>query len=723
MKRSISILLLLSALLSFAACGGDNTVTENKISVTGNTAKKVETVDVYEDSGDIYERELLMLPDAEVSLVDATISGEKIYLYGRADKDQLLYRMEVSNQTFERLEFPQGIMTYRISATLNGGVCVLGIDEQGAYVLMTLDCDGSWMKLMLPMLSEYENDVITQVIPVENGYIVFTSSRILAVDFQGNRLKDLGGYYRYGSCFPQDDGSSIIISQVMDGPGTQATVKTTVLDTDFNTLESHESDRQFTAFYGSAGDRDHILCRQAGTVFSFNYKDDTVKAVIDVSTSGMSPASLICLGENLYFSLTNGNSYLWRPYDANSVSTLTLATYMPDINLTDYVNLYNDNSTKYKISVVDYATYDQENAGQGLSRLRTDIIAGRTPDIYDLSNLPAQLYAERGIFEDLKPHLTADAAVSYEQLIPSAAKALEYKGGLYYIAPAFETITVCGSKNFVGGNDHWTSQDFFEAVKGMNPENIFGPEVTKAVFLSYLLEFLAAEYIDTKALQCYFDNETFVKFLEFASQLPDECDYGELDSSAFGRAYVGKQSLLMEQIGVSAISFMSFADSCFGGEAQYVGFPTDSSSGVALSPSLLLAMSVSSQHKEGVMDFIYFMLSDEVQRTIKVCPVVQSILDEQMDRWEEQVYKYPQVLHTTVDGVSVEVEGNIDPTEAKLRLKKIIDDIDSTTLYDEEILGIMIRESRAYFSGSISAQQAAKNIQSKAQLYVSEQYG
>lgn len=723
MKRSISILLLLSVLLSFVACGSDNTVTENKISATGNTAKKVETVDVYEDSGDIYERELLMLPDAEVSLVDATISGEKIYLYGTAGKDQLLYRMEVSDQNFERLEFPQGIMTYRISAALNGGVCILGIDEQGAYVLMTLDGDGSWMKLMLPMLSEYENDVITQVIPVENGYIVFTSSRILAVDFQGNRLKDLGGYYRYGSCFPQDDGSSIIISQVMDGPGTQATVKTTVLDTDFNTLESHESDRQFTSFYGNAEDRDHILCRQAGTVFSFNYKDNTVKAVIDVSTSGMSPASLIRLKDELYFSLTNGNSYLWRPYDANSVSTLTLATYMPDINLTDYINLYNENSTKYKISVVDYAAHDQENAGQGLSRLRTDIIAGRTPDIYDLSNLPAQLYAERGIFEDLKPHLTADAPVSYEQLIPSAAKALEYKGGLYYIAPAFETITVCGSKNFVGGNDHWTSQDFFEAVKGMNPENVFGPEVTKAVFLSYLLEFLAAEYIDTKALQCYFDNESFVKYLEFASQLPDECDYGELDSSAFGRAYVGKQSLLMEQIGVSAISFMSFADSCFGGEAQYVGFPTDSSSGVALNPSLLLAMSVSSQHKEGVMDFIYFMLSDEVQRTIKVCPVVQSILDEQMDRWEEQVYKYPQVLHTTVDGVSVEVDGNIDPTEAKLRLKKIIENIDSTTLYDEEILGIMIRESRAYFSGSISAQQAAKNIQSKAQLYVSEQYG
>ena len=723
MKRSASIILLLSILLSIAGCGSESLVNENKIPATGNIAKAAETLDVYEDSGDIYERELLMLPDAEVSLLDATISGGNIYLYGTADKEPLLYRMEISTQNFERLEFPQEITAYRISATLNGGICILGSDESGAYILMTLDRDGSWIELLLPMLNEYENDVITQIIPVENGYIVFTSSQILAVDFHGNLLKNLGGYYRYGSCFPLDDGNLIIISQVMDGPGTQAAVKTTVLDTNFNTLESYESNRQFTAFYGSAGDRDHILCRQAGTVLSFNYTDDTVKPVIDVSTSGMSPASLIPLGEELYFSLTNGNPYLWRPYDANAVSTLTLATYMPDINLVDYVNLYNENSTKYKINVVDYAAYDQGNMGQGLNRLRTDIIAGRTPDIYDLSNLPARLYAERGIFEDFKPYLTADSPVSYEQLVPSAVRALEYEGGLYYIAPAFETITVCGSKDFVGGNDCWTSQDFFEAVKGKNPENVFGPEVTKAVFLSYLLEFLADEYIDTKNLQCYFDNEIFIKYLEFAAQLPDECDFGELDSSTFGRAYVGEQALLIDQIGVSAISFMSFADSCFGGEAQYVGFPSESSTGVALNPSLLLAISVTSQHKEGAMDFIYFMLSDEVQRTIKACPLVQSILDEQMDRWEEQVYKYPQILYTTVDGMPVEIEGNIDPAKAKLRLKKIIENIDSTTLYDEEFLEIIIRESQAYFSGDISAQQAAKNIQSKGQLYVSEQYG
>ena len=350
MKRSASIILLLSILLSIAGCGSESLVNENKIPATGNLAKTAETLDVYEDSGDIYERELLMLPDAEVSLLDATISGGNIYLYGTADKEPLLYRMEISTQNFERLEFPQEITAYRISATLNGGICILGSDESGAYILMTLDRDGSWIELLLPMLNEYENDVITQIIPVENGYIVFTSSQILAVDFHGNLLKNLGGYYRYGSCFPLDDGNLIIISQVMDGPGTQAAVKTTVLDTNFNTLESYESNRQFTAFYGSAGDRDHILCRQAGTVFSFNYTDDTVKPVIDVSTSGMSPASLIPLGEELYFSLTNGNPYLWRPYDANAVSTLTLATYMPDINLVDYVNLYNENSTKYKIN-------------------------------------------------------------------------------------------------------------------------------------------------------------------------------------------------------------------------------------------------------------------------------------------------------------------------------------------------------------------------------------
>ncbi len=724
MKKIISILLLLIVLISSVACGSAKTAAEIKTPIAVNTAKKVETPDVYEAAGDIYERELLLLPDAEVSLSDAVISGETIYLYGTADKEPLLYRLEVSNQNFEKLEFPQEIMTYKISASINGGVCLLGINEDGTYVLLALDGDSAWTKLTLPMLDDYKDDIVTQIIPVENGYIVFTSSKILAVDFQGNKLKDLGNYYRYGACFPQDDGGMIITAQVMDGSETHAAqVKTSVLDSDFNVLENYESSWQFTAFYGYAEGQNHILCRQAGTVFSFDYKNNTVEAVIDASSSGISPSHLIQLEDDLYFSLSNGKPYLWHPYDKNSLSTLTLATYMPDINLTDYVKLYNESSTKYKIIIIDYAAYDQGSERQGLSRLRTDIIAGRTPDIYDLSNLPAHLYAERGIFEDFKPYLTAGSPISYEQLIPSATKALEYKGGLYYIAPAFEIKTICGNKSFVGGNGTWTPQDFFRAVEEIKPEDVFGPEVTKAVFLSYLLEFLEDEYVDTETAQCRFDNENFVRFLEFASQLPDECDYNELDSSAFGRAYVGKQPLLIEEIGVSAISFMSFVDSCFGGRAQYVGFPTDSSSGVALSPALLLAMSVSSQQKEGVMDFIYFLLSDEVQRTTVFCPLVQSILIEQMNCWEEQIYKYPQVLHAFFDGASVEIEGNIDPAEAKLRLSKLIDSIDHTTLYDDELFDIIFRESQPFFAGNISAKQAAENIQSKAQLYVSEQYG
>lgn len=59
-----------------------------------------------------------------------------------------------------------------------------------------------------------------------------------------------------------------------------------------------------------------------------------------------------------------------------------------------------------------------------------------------------------------------------------------------------------------------------------------------------------------------------------------------------------------------------------------------------------------------------------------------------------------------------------DDIEALLR---IIKEIDSTTLFDDTILEIIQNESRKYFKGYMTADEAARRIQSKVSLYLSEQ--
>lgn len=725
-------------LLSFTACGSiSKQETKPKENPTAtdikkeqkddniSNAKSGDELDVYSDGGQVYYRELLMLPDGDVLLSQAVEAGENIYLYGKINKTQeVLYKMDKYALTLKKINLPEDSSVFRFTEAAGSELCGLCVSEDGEYNVLLLDAEGNWTELALPMLEEYEEDALLWIYPSENGYVAMTAYRILALDKGGNKIKEIGTYSSMAKCFSLSDGRVILISGLADKPGAKTITRTIVLDKDFNTLESYDSERVFGYYCFPINDGSRILCGNSDTVFSFDYKNDSIEPLINSTLSGMNGPSLISMGDGIYFSLKDGAPYLWRADDGSSATVLTLAAYNLDISLSKCIELYNEKSTDYKIKVVDYAAYDGVGAdGQGLNRLRTDIISGKTPDIFDLSNLPAQLYAEHGIFEDLKPYLSADAPVQYDSLIPSAVKALEYKDGLYYITPQFQIITVCGNENFVGSGDTWTVDDFFAAVEGMNPVDVLGPEITKNIFMSYVLTFLRKEYMDVNTGKCNFTDESFVRFLEFASALPDECDYGSLDSQPTGRAYTGKQPIMIEKIGSSAIGFISFDDTIFGGQARYVGFPTNSSNGTAMEPASLVAMSVSSQHKAGVMDFIYFLLDKDVQRVGNLIPINESILQDRMDKWEKQYNEYPKILHTFCDGASLEIEGKTDAESVKVRIKELIDRTDCSTLYDEAIMYIIIKECRPYFEGQISAQQAAANIQSKVQLYISEQYG
>ena len=167
-------------------------------------------------------------------------------------------------------------------------------------------------------------------------------------------------------------------------------------------------------------------------------------------------------------------------------------------------------------------------------------------------------------------------------------------------------------------------------------------------------------YVDKEKLACDFESQSFQDFLSFAAGLPDDVDYENLDSQPIARAYVGEQPILIRQIGSSAIVFLSFTDTIFGGQAQYVGFPAESSSGVALLPHALVSMSASSPNKEGVMDFIYFILSPEAQTADMYCPIIQSLLDERMELWEEKYLEQPPILNTYFEDSYIAIEGTTD---------------------------------------------------------------
>lgn len=730
-KRWVSVLLLLALLFSMTSCTAEKpaAVQNSSGGAPAGTAKSTESQgELYETSGGgaLYDRESISLPNIGVTLQQAVTVGDKIFLYGTdMDKAPVFYRMNPSDYSMEELQIAEENEICCICSS-TGSLPILTIDEEGSYVLQIYEGEELTRSLALPPLEEYEDNFILSLSVLENGYLVLTATEVLALNPDGELKENLGSYQRRANCILREDGTALIARTVPAGIGSNAAVtQIDLLDAELSRTASYTCDTQYDGIYWDPGENT-VLAYSVNTIFRLDYTNGTREALIDTFTSGIgSPQEFISLGDDKYFSLGQGNALVWQASSGSDVTTLTLAAYHLSDALLIPIHQYNDNSTKCKIKVVDYALYDDAGGeGTGLERLKTDIIAGYTPDLYDLSNLPAELYAARGVLEDLTPWLSGDAPVTLSDLVPSAREALATGDELYYISPSFTVMTVCGDKSFVGDKGSWTPEDFFAAVQGETPEKVFGPEITREMFLAYVLLFQKQEYMDEETLTCNFTNSSFQQFLEFAAQLPAECNYEELNSQSWGRAYVGEQKIILDWLGYHPCSMVSHYNAIFSGEAQFVGFPSSCSTGMALVPSALIGMSSSSHHKDAAMDFLYCILGEENQISYTVdFPIVQACLELKMETWAKREAEYPSILNTTYDGASVQIEGE-KPTERETaRVYAIIDKARLLAVFDDTLLSIVTTESNRYFNGQISSQQAVSNIQSKAQIYISEQFG
>ena len=108
-------------------------------------------------------------------------------------------------------------------------------------------------------------------------------------------------------------------------------------------------------------------------------------------------------------------------------------------------------------------------------------------------------------------------------------------------------------------------------------------------------------------------------------------------------------------------------------------------------------------------------------------PIVKSSLDKKLaakaELYEEYVAADLHYLSTSYDGVQIKIDG-IMPVDTALSLTyDLIGRADTLAIFDDTLFQIILRESEAYFSGGASLEQTVKGIQSKAEIYLSEQYG
>ena len=746
MKSSYRLIALLLALcLPLCACGAPLQTEKNEEQRPAQSAAKETprstnepqsfSADLTgEGGGQMFAPEILSFPDAGYGFWQGVRAGDSAVISAcsqtAGEEGFILYRLDPETGAFTKipnsgLDRPFSALTARD----DGSAAAISQEQDEEHILLLAAADNSVRRITLHL----EPGILARDLCLTDSCcLVSADAQLLILDEEGTLLKTQALVNNRVALI--QSGSTPILA--WDDPeGT----KLQLLDDEGEpvnklTLEGHY-DKLFN------GPEDTIFGLVGNTVYRIALPDGTREGFVSSFASGFNGFSFCWLADDCLLVPKNGQPALWHPSDINGLTVLRLASY--DTTswswLSEAVRDFNDQSADVKIDLINYADFDSGNATvNGLSRLNTDILSGYTPDIFDLNTLPARSYENKGLIEDLWPWIDTDPEINRENLLPEVLRLLERDGKLYDLVPTYRLRLVCGSKEQFGDKESLSMEDLFALAEQYDMQQIFGC-MNRREFWENVLCFAGSDFVDYDALSCRFDSEDFIRLLELSKGLsskeeqdmtPEEwMEYLTLRNETTQRLVSGEQVFYFVNLNNMPVFMLQQTDAIFRGEPRFVGFPSDSGSGIALEPFLRLGMSSASPNKEAVWKFFRFLLSDGYLTREKwnetpgesyclMCiPTTRSAFDFRMSVWLENQFS-----------VNASEYGNPDQEivagpETGARILALTAQSSSLYEYDQALLDMILDASGAYYAGDRSAEDVAKLIQSKANLYLSEQYG
>ena len=415
----------------------------------------------------------------------------------------------------------------------------------------------------------------------------------------------------------------------------------------------------------------------------------------------------------------------------NQRKTLTLAVMWLNYDLRNVVLDYNRSNTEYRIEVQDYSEYNtQDDYNAGMTKLTTEIISGKVPDIFVADGLPLRQYGAKGLLEDLLPYIEADEELGgREALVQPVLNAMLQDGKLYQVASRFSVNTATTSSRLAGEVTGWTVDEARAAMEKL-PEgaSLMNAYTTQDSLLRQLLRWNLGSYVNWATGECYFDTGEFENLLEFSRLAPKKIDFDDEE-------WMFYQEDRRIREGMQLMSVQSFYDwysllyqqSYWGEDMVYVGFPADDRQGSAFTVENSLAMSSRCQYKDAAWDFLRGTLTGE-RDFGWAFPIGQAAFDSYMeeamtpDTWTDEngnVIEYPKLEYTDANGETVQIMAMSQEDYDKFLA--LLNNTTKMADYDESIMEIVMDEAQPFLAGKATAEKVARMVQSRVRLYVNEQ--
>lgn len=639
------------------------------------------------------------------------------------------------------------------------GAEVERIDSEGLQEKVGIGAQGGYLGDML--VDSEGNTYVFAEIYTDSGY----ETKVVALDREQNVLFEVKGDNLWGQMVLLGDGTvgvGVYKYDQLTGEGGQYL---RVIDKKAQDWAEEEYPMPVNVGSIYAGSEKYLFYYDNGdSLYGYNSKTKAGEKILSWSSADINRSDLAFftfLEDGRVAAMTRSwgedgmetEIVLLTEQDASVLAdrtTLTFATMYLSYDMREKIIDFNKSQTDYRIEIRDYSefnTADDYNAG--LTKLSTEVTAGRVPDILDTSGLPIRQYAAKGLLEDLWPYIEGDEELGgREGVMENVLKASEQDGKLCQVFNSFTVRTVAGAPSVVGDRMSWTLTDLNEALAGM-PEGctIFGDGDTKESMLSSVMAMQMDNFVDWTTGECYFDSEGFISLLEFCNSFPLEFDWSNYDYDEYQSEYTlvsnGSQMLITQYM----YDFQSIQTDryVFGGEVAYVGYPReDGGVGSSFYIDDGLAISTTCKDKEGAWSFVRQILlpqsdADDPDGYFYFSGWGFPVNRQDFDHMARQAMKREYMLDENgepvldEDGNPIEYsQGGIgwgDGTYIELyatsqeeydQFMALYEAIDSVYSYDEKIYSIVQDVAQKYFNDDITVEAAADQIQSRVKIYVNE---
>lgn len=597
---------------------------------------------------------------------------------------------------------------------------------------------------------------ITAVVPLSNGDtgILYSgdSVQMSTVDSQGNvserkPMSDNASILQNGAnVIVQEDGTLLVI-YYDENDWSKMYVATYDLNTDTVSegVMLPNSIAMSGYNYMGAGAVTDLIYTDNNGVYTYNMGDEQSQMMMsfinsDLNISGMN--NVIVIDDSrfvgLYYDSINYESNVSiftkvNPEDIPDKQVLVLAGNYVDSDIKQRVVDFNKNNNEYRIVIKEYSSYaTSEDYTAGYTQLNNDIISGSMPDIIvvdNSSNLPIENYISKGLIADVKDLIEKDEELSQVEFMENVFEAFSVDGKLYQVIPSFNVMTIIGKKSIVGDRTSWTMKDLEELIASLPEGTVAIGELTQMGFFNMMMQYCGSEFVDVSSGKCNFDSQNFIDMLEFAKDLPQELseDYYDDDFwENYDSQYRENRTVLMNCY-ISSVSDMNRTiNGAFGEEVSFIGFPTESGNGSSINSGGNFVLSARSKNLDGAWQFVRYYLTEEYQKDLHWgLPISKAVFMEKAKEAANKPYyidengkkvEYTETYYINDENIE------LDPMSQEQidQVVNFIQSVNTRSYYNQDIYKILEEEVAAYFSGQKSAQEVAKVIQSRAQIYVSE---